>query len=67
MKGTTQSFYAGVLVVSGLMMAWQDYLGLEKYVAHARLTWVDLSPYWGLVAALVGALLYYHALNRRQA
>lgn len=45
-------FWRGVVVAAALSVAYQDWLGLERYVEHSRKYWVEL-PWWvgGLVAA----------------
>lgn len=52
-------FYLGILALSGILMAHQDYLGLEAYITWTRANWIDLPPWVGLgifFLALFGAL-----------
>ena len=49
------AFWCGWLSFVGLSMAYQDAIGLERYINAARAGWVDL-PWW------VGALLAAFAL-----
>ena len=58
MRLTTMAFVAGFTVACGLDMAYQDWYGLEGWIAHLREAWVALSPAWGLMVAFVAAIAF---------
>lgn len=52
-----RAYWGGVLVALGLIMAQQDWLGMEAYIQHVRANWVTL-PWWvGALIALSGVIL----------
>jgi hypothetical protein len=46
-------FFRGAAFFAGCYLAFQDYLGLEGYIAHCRDHWVQLSPIFGIAIAAV--------------
>lgn len=38
-------FFRGMLCMAFLSLAWQDYLGVEAYIANVRAHWLQL-PHW---------------------
>ena len=39
-------------------MAFQDYLGLEKYIKYCQESWWNLPPIIGIMVAIIGGLIY---------
>lgn len=56
----TFSFWCGFLVHGGLLMAYQDWLGLESYIEHVNKHWIDLHWLVGFTVFLIvgGYYLY---------
>ena len=48
------AFFAGVMTSLGVIVAAQDYLGLEAYIEYVRGHWIELPTIVGLLIAGVG-------------
>ncbi len=59
-KLMTLSFWSGVLAFAGLHMFIQDWLGLERYIEHARMHWWDIHWMWGAAMFALAILFYYN-------
>lgn len=51
----------GWTMAGGLYMAFQDYMGLEGYIAYLPDHWIHMSPLWGLAVAVIGAVGIFFA------
>jgi len=56
-KDKWTGFVAGGLLVTGVNMARQDLMGLDKYIELMKLTWVHMSPWWSLIPVALGVTL----------
>ena len=50
------AFIAGVMCQVGVSMAFQDWLGLERYIEVVRVNWVDL--HWLMGASIAACSIY---------
>jgi hypothetical protein len=65
---TFYGFISGLLVSIGARGLYQDYLGLEEYVAGVIVRWVDasISVPMGLVVLIFGILVYQMGIEKQK-
>lgn len=45
------------MIYGGCLMAHHDLMGLENFIEYARLSWVEMSPWWGIGSVILGSLM----------
>lgn len=56
-------FWCGLWAAIGIIMAYQDSLGLEGYIERVRQGWVELP--WGVGALIAIIAIWVHVTGRR--
>lgn len=54
MSDLSRGYLSGVLVMLGISMGIQDWMGLEAYLAYARSHWVEMPWTIGALICLFG-------------
>ena len=65
MKDYISIFIHGYIFAVGSWMYYQDNMGLEEYIEHLELHWVEMSPLWGVGIMFLAAWWSYRLLQRK--